>query len=66
MSSPEGGARPILRAALDPTVSSGEYYAPMFSIWGPATFGIQPKQAKDAVISTNVWKELILATGVEY
>ena len=62
--SAEAGARPQLRAATDPAARSGEFYGPMFNLWGPAVK--RPVAAVDDAILDSLWAISERETGIEF
>ena len=62
------GALPVLRAAVDPTVSGGDYYGPggAFGFTGPAIRVQAGRPAGDADAQRRLWEESERLTGVRY
>ncbi len=62
------GARPILRAALDPGASGGEYYGPAgwFEYTGPATRVESSRVSHDRDAQQELWELSEELSGVSY
>jgi NAD(P)-dependent dehydrogenase (short-subunit alcohol dehydrogenase family) len=66
--SPKNGALPVLRAAVDPHVHSGEYYGPrwMFEIFGSPVVVGRSRAARDVDLAQQLWVESEDLTGVRW
>lgn len=63
------GALPILRAAVEPDLVSGSYFAPrgLFEMGGyPTIKSSRPPLSKDAEYAAKYWEASVKATGVTY
>jgi NAD(P)-dependent dehydrogenase (short-subunit alcohol dehydrogenase family) len=65
---PRAGARPTLRAALDPTARGGEYYGPggPFGLTGPPVRVASSAASHDAAAQRRLWELSEELTGVAY
>ena len=59
------GARPMLRAVTDPTVSGGQYYGPRFRAFGAPVLETPSKAARDEAAASRLWQLSAELTGVE-
>jgi NAD(P)-dependent dehydrogenase (short-subunit alcohol dehydrogenase family) len=66
--SPEDGALPSLRAALDPEARGGEYYGPskMLTMRGPPVCQPSSQRSRDEAVAARLWQECERLTGVSY
>lgn len=63
----ENGARPSIRAALDPSAKSGDYFGPILGCWGGLPMhAIKPFQADDDELAHLLWQAAAAATGIKY
>ena len=62
------GALPILRAATDPSIRSGDYLGPQgpFELKGVPGPAMVPAQARDAEAAARLWSLSEQATGVSF
>ncbi|MCA1846380.1 MAG: short-chain dehydrogenase, partial [Actinobacteria bacterium] len=58
------GALGFVRAATDPSAQSGEYYGPMFQVWGHPIRETPTRQARNPALATALWERSELLTGV--
>lgn len=59
------GALGTLRAATDPAVRGGEFYAPRFMALGYPTTETPSRRARDREAATRLWNDSVELTGVE-
>lgn len=59
----ETGALPIIRAAVDPSARSGNYYAPRGSYAGLPTYGLLPPLARNSQYAKQYWDATVAAVG---
>ncbi|MEY2468278.1 MAG: hypothetical protein QOF21_976 [Actinomycetota bacterium] len=60
------GAMPFVRAAVDPSAKSGEFYGPMFMIWGRPRVETPSKRARNADDARALWEKSEELTGVAF
>jgi NAD(P)-dependent dehydrogenase (short-subunit alcohol dehydrogenase family) len=60
------GALPLLRAAVDPDASGGQYYGPRWMIAGPPVLETPSRRARDASSAEALWDASEKLTGVTY
>lgn len=66
MQSARNGARPSLRAAMDPLAPQGVYYGPYFCMFGPPSEAYFPGIAKDTMYARRMWDASSRATGMKF
>jgi NAD(P)-dependent dehydrogenase (short-subunit alcohol dehydrogenase family) len=66
LQSKERGARPVVRAALDPAAANGSFWGPRFGLTG-APVATRPVAASAApAFGAEVWRQAEAATGVTF
>lgn len=60
------GALPFVRAATDPAARSGEYYGPVFQVWGPPVRERPSRQARDPGLAAGLWDQSESLTGLTF
>jgi NAD(P)-dependent dehydrogenase (short-subunit alcohol dehydrogenase family) len=66
LQSAHAGAMPFVRAAVDPSARSGEFYGPAFMMWGPARKEKPSKQARNEADARALWEKSEELTGVTF
>ncbi len=66
LQSAHAGAMPFVRAAVDPSANSGEFYGPAFMMWGPARKEKPSKQARNADDARALWEKSEELTGTAF
>jgi NAD(P)-dependent dehydrogenase (short-subunit alcohol dehydrogenase family) len=64
--SPDNGALPQIRAAVDPTASSGTYFGPKYDFRGAPILVPIPFAAKDDKCAADFWDASVRVTGVQW
>ena len=57
------GALGFVRAATDPAAQGGEYYGPLFQVWGPPVREKPTRRARDPELAARLWAESERLTG---
>jgi len=57
------GALGFVRAATDPAARGGEYYGPLFQVWGPPVREKPSRSARDPVVAAGLWEQSVQLTG---
>jgi NAD(P)-dependent dehydrogenase (short-subunit alcohol dehydrogenase family) len=60
------GALGFVRAATDPAVRSGEYYGPVFQVWGPPVRERPSRPARDPDLAAGLWDRSESLTGLTF
>ena len=60
------GAWPVVRAAIDPDASGGEFYGPSRSVTGPPVLVKPVAQSADPAFGAEFWRLAEAATGVTF
>ena len=60
------GALPFVRAAVDPSARSGEFYGPALMIWGPPRKEKPSRRARNAADARALWEKSEELTGVTF
>ena len=60
------GALPFVRAAVDPSARSGEFYGPALMIWGPPRRETPSRRARNAADARALWEKSEELTGVKF
>jgi NAD(P)-dependent dehydrogenase (short-subunit alcohol dehydrogenase family) len=60
------GAMPFVRAAVDPSAKSGEFYGPAALVWGPPRREKPSKRARNAADARALWEKSEELTGVTF
>ena len=64
--SKERGARPIVHAATDPAVRTGEFWGPAGLLKGPPRLATPAAITMDAGIRGRIWRDCAAVTGVDW
>lgn len=64
--SKERGARPIVHAATDPAVLTGEFWGPAGLVKGPPRRATPAAITMDAGVRGRIWRDLVAITGVDW
>jgi len=64
--SKQRGARPIVHAATDPAVGTGEFWGPAGLVKGPPRRATPAAMTMDAGIRGRIWRDLVAITGVDW
>jgi protochlorophyllide reductase len=60
------GALGLLRAATDPAARGGEYYGPLFQVWGPPVRETPSRRARDPELAAALWERSERLTGCAF
>jgi NAD(P)-dependent dehydrogenase (short-subunit alcohol dehydrogenase family) len=60
------GTLPFVRAAVDPSAKSGEFYGPALMIWGPPRKEKPSRRARNAADARALWEKSEELTGVTF
>ncbi|MEP6482300.1 MAG: SDR family NAD(P)-dependent oxidoreductase [Rhodoglobus sp.] len=60
------GAWPVVRAAIDPSAESGQFYGPARSVTGPPVLATAVAQSADPAFGAEFWRLAEEATGVSF
>jgi protochlorophyllide reductase len=60
------GALGFVRAATDPAARGGEYYGPVFQVWGPPVRERPSRQARDPQLAFGLWERSEALTGITF
>ncbi len=66
LQSAHAGAMPFVRAAVDPSAESGQFYGPAFMMWGPARLEKPSKQARNTDDARALWEKSEELTGMAF
>jgi NAD(P)-dependent dehydrogenase (short-subunit alcohol dehydrogenase family) len=64
--SASAGALGFVRAATDPAARGGEYYGPVFQVWGPPVRERPSRQARDPQLAAALWEQSEALTGITF
>src|SRR5688500_2148527 len=64
--SASAGALGFVRAATDPGATGGEYYGPVFQVWGPPVRERPSRQARDPQLAAGLWEQSETLTGITF
>lgn len=60
------GAWPVVRALLDPTARGGQFYGPMFTLFGSPRPARTDRQDRDLLFAAQLWQRSEQWTGVRF
>lgn len=64
--SKQQGARPIVHAATDPDVRTGEFWGPAGLVKGPPRLAAPAAMTMDAAVRGRIWRDCVAATGTDW
>jgi len=60
------GAWPVVRALLDPTAAGGQFYGPMFTLFGAPRLARTDRQDRDLLFAAQLWQHSERWTGLRF
>jgi hypothetical protein len=60
------GARPIVRASIDPDARGGQFYGPRWSLFGPPVVIEPVASSASPEFGAEFWRQAQVATGISF